>query len=110
MHDRACLGGLGFPLAYSKGQFSQSVTWIGGELNFNPSGITAAVKVSIVQDIVCTFNAFAKTNVVSHKDLRSFVGKANHAAGLLVVIRPFLHAIWAALSCTSSAPSNCVWI
>lgn len=52
---------------------------------------------------------YALTNVVSIKDLRSFVGRANHAAGLLVTIRPFLHAIWKAMSCSGTAPCNTIW-
>lgn len=62
-------------------------------------------------DIVVDLARFGKSNVVSLKDLHSFCGKPNHAAGLLVVLRPFLHPLWAALYAPpcSTAPAGTVW-
>ena len=36
-------------------------------------------------------------NIIFRKALLSFVGRANHAAGLLVAVRPFLQELWAAI-------------
>ena len=49
----------------------------------------AFVKQSIVEDIQEMFVLFRASNLVTKKDLRSFIGKLNHAAGLLIVMRPF---------------------
>ena len=101
---------IGFNLAYKKGQLSATVDWIGGNLQFNASGIVARVKDSIVADIRDDLRAFRGLNVLPCKRLRSFVGRANHAAGLLLVLRPFLHSIWGALyGDTGGAPVNTVW-
>ena len=55
-----------------------------------------------------------KTNVIPVKSLQSLLGKLNHAAGLLIVIRPFMEPMWAALTeqsqgRSSGAPPNTVW-
>ena len=100
---------LNFTLAYRKGQFGPYVVWIGGELAFTKPGVTGQVKQSIVEDIVAALHKFRTENVHSCKELRSFVGRANHAAGLLVAVRPFLHALWGALSAHSTGPQNTVW-
>ena len=100
---------LGFGLAYKKGQLGKSVTWIGGTLSVNADGIRGEVKAAIVEDIIAALEKFEGTNVLSKKEVRSFVGRANHAAGLLVALRPFLHQIWAALSAPTAGPPNTIW-
>lgn len=98
-----------FQLAYKKGQLSHQVVWSGGHLTFFDSGIKAEVKQSIVDDIKADILKFIGTNVVSRDDLRSFVGRCNHAAGLLLVLRPFLHELWAALASPNTGPPNTIW-
>ena len=101
---------VGFHLAYQKGQLGQQVDWIGGNLQVTPSGIVARVKDSIVQDIRDDLDYFTGLNVIPIKRMRTFVGRANHAAGLLLLLRPFLHAIWGALFAEgSAAPTNTIW-
>ena len=56
-----------------------------------------------------SFDTFDGVNKIRLKDLHSFVGKVNHAAGLLVTIRPFLQALWAALYESSNVTNNFVW-
>ena len=56
------------------------------------------VKDSIIQDILLGLAAMLRTNVISHKNMQSTVGKLNHAAGLLVILRPFMETLWAALN------------
>mgnify|MGYP000140571462 CR=1 FL=1 len=102
---------LGLPLAYRKGQLSQSVTWIGGTLSITPEGIRGAVKQEIVDDIVQALKRYSQLYVVSKKELHTFVGRVNYAAGLLISARPFLHSIWAFLySKEGNSPPNTVWI
>lgn len=100
---------LGFQLSYNKGQFGRSVDWVGGRLDISEAGIRAEVKHTIVEDIVNALRKFDTQNVLSVKDVRSFVGRSNHAAGLLVTLRPFLQSIWAALSGPGNAPPNTIW-
>ena len=101
---------IGFNLAYRKGQFSGRVDWIGGNLQFTDVGITARVKDTILQDIRDDLKKFSTQNVLAIKEVRSFVGRANHAAGLLLVLRPFLHSIWGAIYGDSGgAPPNTIW-
>lgn len=101
---------VGFNLAYKKGQLSSQVDWIGGNLQATAVGITARVKDSIVEDICRDLESFRGLNVLPIKQVRSFVGRANHAAGLLLMLRPFLHSIWGALyGDAGGAPPNTMW-
>ena len=88
---------LGFGLAYPKGQLAQKVTWIGGTLEIHTDSITAEIKQSIISDICDDLQKILRSNLVARKVLHSLVGKLNHAAGLLVVMRPYLEPLWAAL-------------
>ena len=102
---------LGFKLAYPKGQFGSEVTWIGGTIQCLPAAIRVTIKESIIQDIMADLKRFLEGNVIAIKDLHSTTGKLNHAAGLLVILRPFVQPLWAALHATHNArgPPNCVW-
>jgi len=103
---------LGCKLAYSKGQRGTAADWIGGELdiNFGEGILIAQVKKSIVTDITLMLEQFTKSNLISIKDLESFVGKVNHAAGLLVTIRPFLQSLWAALHGPEGKVTGTIWV
>jgi hypothetical protein len=50
-------------------------------------------------------------NVIALKDLHSLVGKLSHCAGLLITLRPFLQALWAALFSDqpTGSPPGTVW-
>ena len=50
-------------------------------------------------------------NVISKKELHSLIGKLGHAAGLLIIMRPFLEPLRAALYATDNgdAPLNAIW-
>ena len=102
---------LGFKLAYAKGQLGQEVTWTGGTMRAEPNGVRAWVKESLVSDIKIELARLINSNVISHKDLHSMVGKLGHASGLLIVMRPFLDPLWAALYShdNNGAPVNTVW-
>ena len=92
---------LGFKLAFAKGQMGRKVTWIGGTLHIEPTGIRAFVKQSIIDDIREMIALFRTLNLLSKKELHSLIGKVNHAAGLLIVIRPFMDPLWAAWAAPS---------
>ena len=101
---------LGFKLAFAKGQMGKTVTWIGGALTIEATGVRAVVKQAIVDDILEDLKRIGSQNITSKKELRSLVGKLGHAAGLLIVMRPFLDPIWAAWAAPSPAGHpGCVW-
>ena len=53
---------------------------------------------------------FVKANVTSKKDLHTFAGRVNFAAGPLITLRPFLQAIWAGLyTKEGGSPPNTIW-
>ena len=102
---------LGFKLAFSKGQQGTQVTWIGGTFWIEKLGVRAFVKQSIVEDIQGMLIQFRATNVVGEKDIRSLIGKLNHVAGLLIVMRPFMDPLWAAWAAESpNRHPGCVWV
>jgi hypothetical protein len=103
---------LDFQLAYHKGQLSKVVTWIGGTLTCEATGVRAKVKDAIIDDVKSDLLRLLPTNLISHKDLHSLVGKLAHCAGLLIIMRPFLQPLWAALYADgpTGAPSNTIWI
>ena len=77
-------------------------------------GVKASVKDSMVSDIVGDLNKFLATNVIAIKELQSLAGKLNHAAGLLIILRPFMEPLWAAIKeglagKKTHAPTNTVW-
>ena len=105
---------LGFKLAFAKGQLNREVTWIGGTITAEAEGVRAVVKESIIEDILEDLGRMRGVNVIAVKELQSLLGKLNHAAGLLIIIRPFMEPMWAALAeqakgKTSGAPYNTIW-
>jgi hypothetical protein len=103
---------LGFQLAFAKGQLDKEVTWIGGTIKCEPWGVKANVKESIISDICDDLKRFKGLNLIPKKELHSLVGKLSHAAGLLIIMRPFLEPLWAALSSNekaTGAPANTIW-
>ena len=80
------------------------------ELKLDGALLHAKVKPSIIEDIRLTLRDIEAQNVISKKVLESLAGKINHAAGLLITLRPFLQQLWAAIHVTDqSAPTNTVW-
>jgi len=105
---------LGFKLAFPKGQLGTSVTWIGGTLTAEKGGVKAVVKASIIEDIIDDLSRFGRLNVISVKELQSLLGKINHAAGLLIVLRPFMEPMWGAIKEHNEgkgggAPHGTIW-
>ena len=80
-------------LSYSKGQYGSTVSWIGGELRMGHGLLHAQVKQSIIEDIRMSLQEIGAQNVLSKKVLESLAGKINHAAGLLLTLRPFLQQL-----------------
>ena len=87
------------------------MVWIGGTLTITPSGVEGFIKQDIIDDSRSDLDTFAKLSIRLKRDLHTFVGRTNVAAGLLITLLPFPHAIWAALcSSESGAPRKTVWL
>ena len=101
---------LGFKLAFRKGQLGITVTWIGITVTIEQGGIRAKVKQAIIDDVMTDLDTFSKKNVITKKELHSFLGKLSHISGLLLVMRPFLIPIWAAWGGPSPDDKpGCIW-
>ena len=62
-------------------------------------------------DICGHLERLLKQNIITLKELHSLIGKLGHCASLLIVMRPFLEPLWAALYDykPSSAPRHTIW-
>ena len=71
---------LDFKLAFPQGQLGQEATWVGGAIYIEPNGVRAAVKQSIIDDIITDLRQIRSQNVTSKKDVHSVLEKLSHAA------------------------------
>lgn len=71
----------GFKLAFAKGQLGKKISWIGGALWIEPHGVRAFLNQSIMEDIQETLSQLLSLNVLAKTELRSLLGKLDHAAG-----------------------------
>jgi len=103
----------GLPLSWHKGARGTLVDWIGGTFNVidSPPGITVRIKESLFSEAESLVRDAIGQNVISHKALRSLVGKLSNIANLLITWRPFLSPLFAALYSAppNGAPMNCIW-
>lgn len=61
-------------------------------------------------DILQLVRGLMAENVVPTKQVRTLAGKCTHIASLILVRKPFLDHLWAAIaSGGGNAPKNCVW-
>ena len=78
---------LGFPLSFKKGQRGQSLKWIVAKLSLTAQGIRAEIPTDKVNELTAITTQMLSANVISIKDVRMYVGKAQHIASLLHVWR-----------------------
>ena len=102
---------LGLPLALEKAQVGKSVTWTSAVFTPTPRGLDVTVKENIVTETVELCMRFLSIKYVTHKDLRSQIGKAMHIASLVPTVRPFLNELYAALhdKARSGPTPHSVW-
>ena len=68
------------------------------------------MKQAIIDDVMADLEKFMTQNIITKKDLHSFLGKLSHISGLLIVMRPFLIPIWAAWGGPSPQDRpGCIW-
>jgi hypothetical protein len=106
---------MGFELAYPKAQRGKRAEWIGNVIRLYPDRVEVWISQEKVDDLWELISEMTSGNLVGVKKLRTFAGKASFIAALVIIWRPFLNEIWAALSSanssrTGTAPRNCVWL
>ena len=107
---------IGIRLAFKKAKRGFDITWIGAQITAFDQGTTRAgvavrAKQEIVDEVINTTNQHTTENVVSKKSLQSYVGKLNHIAGIVEMLRPFMADLYGALHkpTATQAPLNCLW-
>ena len=104
---------LGFGLSYDKASRGRTISWIGLTITIGDAWVRATIKADRVKELLDMTNDFLSRNVISVKEMRSYVGKASNFAQLLFTWRPFLGELWASFSSdamkASGAPLNCIW-
>ena len=102
---------LGISLAIKKGQFGTDIDWIGFTYSICPSGVRVSALASRMTEVQQMAADINKSNVVSLKNLRTFVGKVQSLASLLFMWRPFVHMFYAVIhGDPGGAPLNCRWV
>ncbi|CAK9014935.1 unnamed protein product [Durusdinium trenchii] len=107
---------LGVRLAYRKAARGSAVTWIGAELSLHDletkdPKVRVKAKPDIVREVADMTEEHARTNVTSYKSMLTCVGKLNHIAGLVEVVRPFMTDLYGVIHAKgpSRAPPGCLW-
>ena len=100
---------LQLPLSFNKAVTGANVTWTSAEFAPTRSLLTVRVKQSIVDDTAELVHRFLRCNYIRFKELRSFTGKVTHIASLVILVRPFLAELYAALYSPEAAKTGFVW-
>ena len=90
------------------------LTWIGSVISLDARTVTLKVPEDKLAEIQTLTLEMAGSNVVSIKNLRSYIGKVQNIASVIYVWRPFLAELWGALynKNNPSGPcsvSGCTW-
>ena len=88
----------GFPVAWHKAEAGTAVRWIGAQLNIHADGLKVCIPPDMIADLLQRTNDLLSVTTVSRRRVRSYCGSLSFVAGLVCFLRPFLSAIWAALS------------
>ena len=86
--------------------------WIGLNLSVRSRVVQLTITEARVKELRDLADEALLHNLVSKKWLKSFAGKASSFASILILWRPFLRSIWAAIYAVPSdgTPQNCVWV
>lgn len=102
---------LGFPVAYRKASRSVTLKWIGMNIVVGRSTVEVHIPQDKLTEIRVLALQFLSSNVISNKELRSFVGKCMSIASVIYVWKPFVAQFYAALHSEkpASTPKGCTW-
>ena len=93
---------LRLPIAFNKATIGEEIGWISAVFRPTLTSLTVTVKESLVQETLEMLLSFVSGNYIRKKLLRSCVGKAQHIASLVPLVRPFLQELYAALHSDSA--------
>lgn len=107
---------VGVRLAFKKAVKGFDITWIGAHITLvdqggKSAGVIVKAKQDIVDEVISATMQHTKENVATKKSLQSYVGKLNHIAGMVEMLRPFLADLYGVLHkpTATQAPLNCLW-
>jgi hypothetical protein len=94
---------LGFPLSFKKGAIGRSLEWTGSLLTVDVRLQIVSVEIPElkVDELRTLTLELYRANVIPIKALRSYSGKCSNVAQTIIMWRPFLSELWAAL-CSGS--------
>eukprot|EP00971_Amphidinium_carterae_P351397 6492091-Amphidinium_carterae.2 len=103
------LTALGIKLSWQKGARSTTtITWIGASFSLREHFLDVSAKPELLLDLGRLIADALSRNTIKVKSLRTLVGKANHLAGIVPLVRPFLAPLWAALH-KPGGPLQSIW-
>ena len=79
---------LGLRLAFSKAKRGLTVPWIGNRIRASREEVQATIHEDRVTELKSLVKKHMTVNVISMRDLRSFIGKCGNSATLLITWRP----------------------
>ena len=100
---------IGLKIAFHKAEVGDQVKWIGALYQTTPHGVTISLNPDLWRELLRLVKTFTQHNLIDVAILRSFTGKANFAAGLLFVWRPFLKDLWGALASYDAQMKKGTW-
>ena len=109
---------LGIKLAFKKADRGQPVQWIGTTLQLEKVGTASAkvivtAKERLIEELRASTTRHLRVNLISTKELNTYVRKLNYLAGIVEIVRPYLSDVYAALlskdGMASNAPRGMVW-
>ena len=94
---------LGIDLAFSKGQLGDQINWIGATLSVESStSIAVTIVKSRLDELADLSDEISSKNTVSLRVLRSYTGKCQSMASILVTWRPFVQMLYGAIHAPQS--------
>ena len=88
---------LRIPVAFDKAVIGSPITWTSAVFSPSATSLTVSVKQSLVEETLQLLTEFITGNYIRKAKMRSCVGKAQHIASLVPMVRPFLSELYAAL-------------
>jgi len=81
---------LGFPVATHKAARGKEIKWIGMHIRLSSDSVSVLIPDDKTKDLEALALNSLRGNVVSRKELRSFIGKAMSIATILLTWKPFI--------------------
>jgi hypothetical protein len=99
---------LGFPLSFRKGAIGRTLEWTGSIMDVDVRLKLVMVEIPAykVEELRVITLAFYRAHVIPVKALRSYAGKCSNVAQTIIMWRPFLSELWAALHCTDASNTD----